>query len=234
MGFGLAPEEYEIRRGFLSETSEMLEDTEADFLRLEENPSDKTIIERIFRLAHTIKGSAQLVEFHELGAFAHALEFLLVKVRENKVTVTTDVIDVLLKSNDLLKTFVEALQVDHSAKVSTDEVLARLNDFNKDPIAESSSGAALRSGAGSGAGSASASTSGFATSHATPVPVSGSPENGVGSDNTSDLAALCMRTHLLHMQLLQLHGDEIMTCEMMLIKGELETNLKALAALLKN
>jgi len=109
--------ELELQSTFLTEAEEMLEDTEAAFVAIEASPSDASRIDKIFRLVHTIKGSAHMVGFVELGQFAHIFETLLGALRENKLNVTPEVVDILLEGNDLLKNFVRSLRNDRSAHI---------------------------------------------------------------------------------------------------------------------
>lgn len=66
--------EKEMKFTFIEEVSQLLSDSEQCFLQLEENPNDTCTIDRIFRIAHNIKGSAKAVGFDELGQFTHEFE----------------------------------------------------------------------------------------------------------------------------------------------------------------
>jgi two-component system chemotaxis sensor kinase CheA len=56
--------ERELQQGFLEEAAQLISDTEQCFLALETSPEDKSILEKIFRLAHNLKGSAKAVGFN--------------------------------------------------------------------------------------------------------------------------------------------------------------------------
>lgn len=114
--------ELQIRKEFIAEASEMLEAVEGAFIELEKNPEDGKVIDRIFRLAHTIKGSALSCGFTRLGEFAHVFETLLVRVREKRVAMTPEVVDLLLRANDRLRQFVTSLGQDPDAEVETSDV----------------------------------------------------------------------------------------------------------------
>ncbi len=120
--------EIKIRKEFIAEASEMLETVESAFIELERNPDDVRVIDKIFRLAHTIKGSALSVGFTRLGEFAHVVETLLVRVREKKLVMTPEISDLLLRSNDRLAQFVNALGKDPEAVVETREIEAMINE----------------------------------------------------------------------------------------------------------
>ncbi len=111
----------EIQDEFLEEASGYIEEVESCFLQLENNPSDEQILQRIFRLAHNIKGSAAAVGFEELSTFAHQFENLLTKIKSKEIPATSQVVDVLLAGNDTIKKFIKALQGDKKAHIDTTE-----------------------------------------------------------------------------------------------------------------
>jgi chemotaxis protein histidine kinase CheA len=117
-----------IKREFLSEAQEMLEEVEGKFLDLERNPSDRSIMDHIFRLAHTVKGSSFAAGFEELGAFAHTFETLLNLLREGKMEADQNIVDLLLRSNDTLRRFVEALNESYDATLDVVEITQELLD----------------------------------------------------------------------------------------------------------
>jgi len=80
--------EIELQDTFLTEAEEMLEDTESAFVAIEANPDDAAKIDKIFRLVHTIKGSAHMAGFVGFGNFAHSFETLLGALRDKKLLVT--------------------------------------------------------------------------------------------------------------------------------------------------
>ncbi len=123
--------EQSLKQEFLTEAVEMLDDVEAAFIQFEKNPSQE-VIDRIFRLAHTIKGSALSVGFEHLGGFAHIVEALLSKLRGQEMQTTPEITDVLLRSNDALRTYVNLLRQDISAAMDTtslaDEIRLLIED----------------------------------------------------------------------------------------------------------
>jgi CheY-like chemotaxis protein len=114
--------EAELKDVFLTEASEMLDDTEDAFIQIEENPQDLTRIDKIFRLIHTIKGSAHVAGFRSLGAFAHCFESLLGELRSGTIPVDTDVVDVLLAGNDRIRLFVSELRENYEAQVAVEDI----------------------------------------------------------------------------------------------------------------
>ncbi|MEK9702188.1 MAG: Hpt domain-containing protein, partial [Deltaproteobacteria bacterium] len=69
---------------FISETEEGLQNTEETLLRLEEDFEDQKAISSIFRVFHTIKGTAGFLGLTDLGSLAHRTEDLMVQVNEGE------------------------------------------------------------------------------------------------------------------------------------------------------
>lgn len=92
-----------ILKSFLVESEESLAEMEQAVLELEMQPDSDELIQGIFRVVHTAKGNAALLELQNLLAFAHTLEDLLDAVRTRKLQVTRDISGVLLASVDVLR-----------------------------------------------------------------------------------------------------------------------------------
>ena len=85
---------------FITECHEQLDDMEAALLALENSPNDADLINRLFRAAHTIKGSAGLFEYDNIIAFTHVAGNLLDDVRNCLVPVTDELISLLIRAKD--------------------------------------------------------------------------------------------------------------------------------------
>ncbi len=96
-------EDREMITEFLQETKPMLEEIEDLILSLEEDPHDVKAINTYFRLLHTIKGTSSCLGLTEISGYAHQYEDLITSVKENQISVTRKVIDVLLVGLDQLK-----------------------------------------------------------------------------------------------------------------------------------
>jgi two-component system chemotaxis sensor kinase CheA len=95
----------ELLREFHSESLELLQTIEKGVLRLEETPTEAGTINSIFRAFHTFKGSAGLLHLDALRDLAHDLESLLDAARRSELTITSEVIDLILAGGDALKQF---------------------------------------------------------------------------------------------------------------------------------
>ena len=71
---------------------------------------DNDTITGLFRAAHTLKGSAYMVGFNELGAFAHKLEELMSAVRDGELTFNNDVQDTLMGGMQVLEQMLRAAE----------------------------------------------------------------------------------------------------------------------------
>ena len=106
----------EILEDFLIEAFEMIEQLDNDLIELESNPDDLDLLNRIFRVAHTIKGSSSFLNFDVLTHLTHHMEDVLNKARRGELTITPDVMDVVLESTDHMKGLLE-----HIKETGTDE-----------------------------------------------------------------------------------------------------------------
>ncbi|RYZ61832.1 MAG: hypothetical protein EOP09_19505, partial [Proteobacteria bacterium] len=104
--------ETQLKMTFLEEAEQLLSDCEQSFMDLETNPSDKGVLTKIFRLAHSFKGSAGAAGFEDLMQLAHHLESLLVKLTEGQLQPTPEIVSLLLRANDQLAQMVQDLKSD--------------------------------------------------------------------------------------------------------------------------
>lgn len=93
---------------FIMEASELIEDLEIGLVALEDSGDDDDLINRIFRAAHTIKGSAGVVGLTAVSDFSHSMENVLDLVRDHKLAVTSELVSVLLRCVDYLKSMIKA------------------------------------------------------------------------------------------------------------------------------
>ncbi len=98
----------ELLKDFFSEAEQQVFTLESNILVIENDPANHEAIDEIFRAAHTLKGGSATVEMHELSGFTHTIEDLLDVIREGTVPVTEPVIDILLKSLDIIKAMLAA------------------------------------------------------------------------------------------------------------------------------
>ena len=88
---------------FFEESFEALDSMEAALLKLSAGDVDAELINTIFRVAHSIKGGSATFGFTDVAAFTHTLETLLDQLRAGKRQVSPGLVDVLLRSCDLMR-----------------------------------------------------------------------------------------------------------------------------------
>ncbi len=93
---------------FLAESEEGLDRTEQHLIAAEADPGDLELLDEMFRVAHTIKGNASALDFPQLAGFAHVMEDLLEALRKHELTISREVISLLLRSVDALRALVPA------------------------------------------------------------------------------------------------------------------------------
>ena len=106
MGIDLA----QFHEAFFEESFEALESMEAALLKLDVGAPDPEVINTVFRVAHSIKGGAGMFNFADIASFTHTLETLLDGMRAGRTRPTPGVMDLLLKSVDVMREMLRAAQ----------------------------------------------------------------------------------------------------------------------------
>jgi two-component system, chemotaxis family, sensor kinase CheA len=97
----------QFKQSFREEAREILVELEAALLELNENPGDLDLVGRVFRALHTIKGSGSMFGFDNLAAFTHNLETAFDEVRNGRLPITPELIDLTLAALDQIKSMLE-------------------------------------------------------------------------------------------------------------------------------
>lgn len=96
---------------FITESHECVTNSEAALLQLEENPTDEEAVNTVFRAFHTVKGTSAFLGLTRIAAFAHEAESLLSRVRDKEISYTRGCADLSLRSVDMLKDLLSAVEV---------------------------------------------------------------------------------------------------------------------------
>jgi two-component system, chemotaxis family, sensor kinase CheA len=121
-----------ILKNFLIESEEGLSVMEQSILELELHSSDSEAIQSIFRVVHTMKGNASLLEIEGLLAFTHTAEDLLDQLRNGTVSVTPEIVTLLLDLVDVLRQMVAAAgQGKDETGPGAKNILARISHLLK-------------------------------------------------------------------------------------------------------
>ncbi|WP_106497605.1 chemotaxis protein CheA [Lentibacillus sp. Marseille-P4043] len=111
---------------FIDESTEHLESLYKHLLELEKNPTDKTIIDEIFRAAHTLKGMSATMGYSDLANLTHKLENVFDGIRYDKIKVQTEMMDVLFDAVDHLNAMVEDIANEGDGSRNVREVVDQL------------------------------------------------------------------------------------------------------------
>jgi two-component system chemotaxis sensor kinase CheA len=95
---------------FFDESFEALDTMEASLLKLNVGAPEPELVNTIFRVAHSIKGGSATFGFSEVASFTHTCETILDELRGNRMQVTRNITDLLLKSVDVMREMLRAVQ----------------------------------------------------------------------------------------------------------------------------
>ena len=112
----------DLLREFLTETNESLDTVDNQLVRFEQDPSDAKILDNIFRLVHTIKGTCGFLGLPRLEALAHAGETLMGKFRDG-MPVKAEAVTLILSSIDRIKEILGGLEATETEPEGSDEDL---------------------------------------------------------------------------------------------------------------
>ena len=107
------------RGQFFTEAREILDQVNDDLLRAEADPENEDILNAIFRGIHTIKGSAGSFDLDSVSEFAHHLENVLNRLRDGRLELSSELVDVILSSLDQLHSLLEAAAGGREEQAST-------------------------------------------------------------------------------------------------------------------
>ncbi len=117
----------DLLREFLTETNESLDRVDAELVRFEQEPNNHDILDNIFRLVHTIKGTCGFLGLPRLETLAHAAESLMGRFRDG-MPVTSGAVTLILSTIDRIKTILEELEARQSEPAGDDvDLIGQLN-----------------------------------------------------------------------------------------------------------
>jgi two-component system, chemotaxis family, sensor kinase CheA len=112
----------DLLREFVTETNESLDVVDVELVRFEQEPNNAEILDNVFRLVHTIKGTCGFIGLPRLEALAHAAETLMGKFRDGS-TATSDAVTLILATIDRIKGILDSLEKQQREPEGTDEDL---------------------------------------------------------------------------------------------------------------
>jgi len=143
---------------FIDESNDHLQALNENLLKLENDPGDISIVQVIFRSAHTLKGMSATMGFEDLASLTHEMENVLDLVRNSKLAMDSFIFDTLFKGLDALEAMVQDVVGGGTGKADVSGIVAALQsivkgDYSKgaQPAADSAAQAGGASGASGGA-----------------------------------------------------------------------------------
>ncbi len=115
---------------FIDETRENLQALNEALLLLEKNPGDTQVLNEIFRIAHTIKGTSGTMGFNRMATLTHDMENVLQVLRSGEVRVTSRLVDLLFKCLDALETYLgNVITTGSEGDMDSQDIIEELKRF---------------------------------------------------------------------------------------------------------
>ena len=122
---------------FLEESREHLQTLNSCLLDLEHNPENLSVLNEIFRSAHTIKGMSATMGFTKIAELTHEMENVLDLLRKNQLEPSEDIVDTIFKCVDTLEQMVESVASGADIDIDVSDLIAKLLSIAKgDVVAE--------------------------------------------------------------------------------------------------
>ncbi|SHK33891.1 two-component system, chemotaxis family, sensor kinase CheA [Selenomonas ruminantium] len=117
---------------FLDESHEHLQSLNEGLLSLEENPEDISVVNDIFRNAHTLKGMSATMGYNKIAELTHEMEDVLDLIRKEQLKLDEDIIDTLFKCLDSLEQMIDSVAGgDSEDVVDVSDLVAKLSSISK-------------------------------------------------------------------------------------------------------
>ena len=117
---------------FLDESHEHLQSLNDGLLVLEENSEDISVVNEIFRNAHTLKGMSATMGFNKIAELTHEMEDVLDLIRKEQIKLTEDIVDTLFKCLDSLEQMVDNVgNGDPEDLIDVSDLVAKLSSISK-------------------------------------------------------------------------------------------------------
>jgi Chemotaxis protein histidine kinase and related kinases len=116
---------------FIDESNDHLQSLNENLLRLESDPEDLSIVQSIFRSAHTLKGMSATMGYEDLASLTHEMENVLDLVRNSKLKMDSFIFDTLFKGLDALESMVQDIVGGGTGKADVTGIVASLQSIVK-------------------------------------------------------------------------------------------------------
>ena len=119
----------DLKNLFILEVKELLEQFEDDLINLENSPNKQQLIDEVFRFVHSIKGAAGMYGFNEIVIIVHNLEEIFRKIKQGKLQLNQNIIDLSLKAKDLILSLLESKKINGLTQ-DLQALIQNLEQFN--------------------------------------------------------------------------------------------------------
>ncbi|MFA6401942.1 MAG: chemotaxis protein CheA [Salinivirgaceae bacterium] len=128
-----------FREKFVEEANDLINELEKVLLTLENQPKNPDLIQQVFRVMHSLKGGSAMFGFNKMDKFTHHLESIYDLIRNNKLEINNDILNITLASVDHLRNLLqEKDDEDTKNKVQNDLLVAKIQEIiNENVMAES-------------------------------------------------------------------------------------------------
>lgn len=116
---------------FLEESMENLQTLNESLLELEKSPEDVDTLNKIFRVAHTIKGMAATMGFNDIADLTHNMEDVLSEFRDGKMKVTQNVVTILFDCLDTLEKMINIIEEGSDSVIDIKKIIGDLEKTKK-------------------------------------------------------------------------------------------------------
>jgi len=121
----------EIVESFIVETKELLDKLDNDLVELEKRQNDVELLNAIFRYVHTIKGTSSFIGFEQMSELTHKFEDVLNKLRKFELKLNPEIMDVILKAQDLMKVLLSKLEANDLSPIDISGVVSKLERISR-------------------------------------------------------------------------------------------------------
>lgn len=119
---------------FIEESKEHLQACNDHLLELEKNPQDLSIVNEVFRSAHTLKGMSATMGYEDIANLTHKMENVLDEIRNNRLHVTPELLDVVFVAVDQLEEMVFNIADGGDGKLNVEETVKKLHEIETGEI----------------------------------------------------------------------------------------------------
>ncbi|MCQ6280179.1 chemotaxis protein CheA [Bacillus sp. EB600] len=116
---------------FIEESKEHLQACNEHLLELEKSPDDLTIVNEIFRSAHTLKGMSATMGYEDLASLTHQMENVLDAIRQKKLMVTTELLDIVFLATEHLEEMIVSISEGGDGKCDVSDVIQKFKLIEK-------------------------------------------------------------------------------------------------------